>query len=253
MVVCGNNLDPLDFQSPCIRELWGSFLPAGLVLVLYISAVPMPHVLNVLYSPFRNYMTLDEAEALDGTTPVIDKIPSQDDTGETVQLWKAVVFVFVGIIQCFSWTAHASYRLYNNPGDLFGGVLPFLVAMAWMYTIIRPISHLITTSPFDLFSVYLVLFCAGFVRLGGILFDHSVFGSPWPSTITLTALSTNLLVLLVLLIVVLGIPMALPSNKINKKDIVSDGRHVDYNFNNTFSGLFSFSGELHIALGMDHI
>ena len=228
MVLCGNDLDPFDFKSQCVREIWGSFLPAGLVFILCFLSIPMPHALEILCSPFKNYLTLHEAEALDGN---IDKISSQDDMGdsvETVPLWRTVVFVFVGIFQCLSWIVHGSYRLHDDPRDIFGGVLPFLVAIAWLYTIIRPISHPIATSPFDLFSTYLAFFGVGSLRIGGILFDHNVLGSPWPSTITLVALSANLLALFVLLIVVLNIPLALPSNRVNKKDIVSYGIHFNY-------------------------
>ena len=242
MVLCGSNFDPFDFQTQCVRELWGSFLPAGLVLVLCLLSIPMPHVFHILCSPFKTYITLHEAEALDGNTTVIDKMPNQDDAedSETVSIWRVVVFVFVGIIQCLSWIIHGSYRLYNDPRDVFGGVPPFLVAMVWLYTIIRPISHRIATAPFDLFSVYSVLFCAGFLRLGGILFDHNVLGIPWPSAITLVALSANLLALLVLLIVVLNIPLALPSNRINKKDIVSRSLLFYHNSNNTVSRVIQF-------------
>ena len=221
MVLCGNDLDLFDFQSQCVREIWGSFLPAGLVLVLCFLSIPIPHALGILLSPFKPYITLHEAEALDGNT---DKISSQDEMGDSIEkvpFWRTVVFVVVGIIQCLSWTAHGLYRLHNDSRDFFGGVLPFLVAIAWLYTIIRLISHPIATSPFDLFSIYLTLFGVGFLRIGGILFDHIVFGLPWPSTITLVALSANLLALLVLLIVVLNTPLALPSSRINKKDIVS--------------------------------
>jgi hypothetical protein len=219
--VCGNDLDPFDFQSQCVREIWGSFLPAGLVLVLCLLSIPIPHAFDILCSPFKPYLTLHEAEALDGD---VDKMSSQDDmvdSAKKVPVWRTVVFVFLGIMQCLSWISNGSYRLHNDPRDIFGGILPLLVAIAWLYTIIRPISHPIATSPFDLFSIYLTLFCTGFLRIGGVLFDHNVYGSPWPSTITLVALSANLLTLLVLLIVVLNTPLALPSNRINKKDIVS--------------------------------
>jgi hypothetical protein len=252
MVLCGNDLDLFDFKSLCVREIWGSFLPAGLVLVLCILSIPIPHVFDILCSPFKPYLTLHEAEALNGD---IDKISSQDDMGDSVKkvpVWRTVVFVFVGIIQCLSWIAHGLYRLHNDPRDIFGGLLPFLVAIAWLYTIIRPITHPIATSPFDLFSIYLVLFCVGSLRIGGILFDH-VFGLPLPSTITLVALSANLLALLVLLIVVLNTPLTLPSNRINKKDIVSYGLLSKYCVDNFLLGLFNFSRELHITLGMDYI
>ena len=253
MVLCGNDLDPFDFQSQCVREVWGSFLPAGLVLFLCLLSIPIPHALDFFFSPFKTYLTLHEAEAFDGN---IDNISSQDDIGDSVgsvPLWRTVVFVFVGIIQCLSWIAHGSCRLHNDPRDVFGGLLPFLVAIAWLYTIIRPISHPIAVSPFDLFSIYLVLFCVGSLRIGGIFFDHNVIGLPWPSSITLVALSANLLALLVLLIVVLNIPLALPSNRINKKDIVSYDLNFNYCLNIVLLGLFDFSRELHITLGMDYI
>ena len=228
MVLCGSDLHPFDFQSECVRDLWGSFLPAGLVLILCVLSIPIPHALDILCSPFKTYLTLHEAEALDGNTTVIDEISAQSD--DTVPLWRAVVFVFVGIIQCLSWIVHGSYRLYNDPRDVPGGVLPVLVAIPWFYTIIRPITHPVATSPFDLFSIYLVLFSVGFLRLGGILYDHNILGSPWPSAITLATQSANLLVLLLLLIVALKIPLALPSNRINTKDIVSRRLCFDYNF-----------------------
>ena len=253
MVLCGNDHGPFDFKSQCIREIWGSFLPAGLVLFLCFLSIPIPHSLDALWSPFKTYLTLRGAEALDGE---IDKISSQDDMGNSVErvpLGRTVVFVFGGIIECFSWIAHGLYRLHNDPRDIFGGALPFLVSIAWLYTIIRPITHPIATSPLDLFSLYLVLFFVGSLRIGGIFFDHNVFDLPWPSTITLVALSANLLALLVLLIVVLNTPLALPSNKINKNDIVSYGPHFKYFLDNVFSGLFNFSRELHITLGMDYI
>ena len=70
MVLCGNasDLDPFDFQSQCVREIWGSFLPAGLVLrvVLCFFSIPIPHAFPILCSPFKPYLTLHEAEALDG-------------------------------------------------------------------------------------------------------------------------------------------------------------------------------------------
>ena len=224
MGLCDDVLDPFDFQSQCVRELWSSLLPAGLVLVLCFLSIPIPHVLDILCTPFKPYTTLQEAEALDSDATAIDKLSGQHDTSnlESVPLWRSVLIVFVGIIQCLSWIAYGSYQFYNDPSDMLSSVLPFLVAIAWLYTIIRPITHPIATSPFDLFSIYLVLFCVGLLRVGGILFDHNVFSSPWPSTLTLIALSANLLASLVLLIVVLSTPLALPSNRINKKDIVRD-------------------------------
>lgn len=219
MVFCGNNIDSFDFQSQCIRELWSSFLLAGLILILCFLSIPFPYVFDNLCTPFKTYLHLHEAEALDSNEMVVDKISGHP--GEFVPLWRAVILVSLGIIQCLYSIALGSYRLYTDSRDVLGGIFPFLVAIPWLYSIIRPISHPIVTSPLDLFSIYLVLFSVGILKIGGIVFDHNVLGLPWPSTLTLVALSANILALLVLLIVVLTIPLALPSSGINMKDIVS--------------------------------
>ena len=49
---------------------------------------------------------------------------------------------------------------FNDPRDIFGGLLPFLVAIAWLYTKIRPIP--IPSPPRPIF--YLLVLC----RIGGI-------------------------------------------------------------------------------------
>ena len=61
----------LDFQNPCIRATWAALLPAALVFVLCLSAVPLPHVAplarkltSLLKAPFQPFLTLEEAEAL---------------------------------------------------------------------------------------------------------------------------------------------------------------------------------------------
>lgn len=223
-MVCGIiNPDPFDFQSQCIRELWSSFLPAGLVLlILCWSFIPIPPVFDLFFAPFKTFLELHEAEALESNETVTSSQDSDDATDQqSVPLWRTVAPVFVGFIQCLSWIALAFYRLHIDPQDVLGGVLPFFTAITWLYSIIRPISHPIVTSPFDLFLLYMALFCVGSLQIGGIVFDHNILGSPWPSTLTLAALSANILASLALLIVVLSIPLALPSNRINKEDIVS--------------------------------
>lgn len=223
---------PFDFGNACIRASWSAFLPAALVFALCLSAIPIPRlfrpVLELLRSPFKSYITLHEAEAIDITAVVGETGLDNDDAVDLVgvpkqvPVWRTVVFVFVGITQAFCWVANGAYGFYSDQESIWNGGLSFFVAAAWMYTVLRPIARPTATPPFDMFALYLALFLAAVLQLGGVIFDHSVLGVPLPSTLTLVALTMNLVVIFVLLTVVLSMPLAIPSSRVDKKDIVSD-------------------------------
>jgi hypothetical protein len=74
--------------------------------------------------------------------------------------------------------------------------------------------------PYDLFVVYCAHLVMGILLLGGELFDYGVVGSTPPMLVTL-ALSANLAAVLGLLVVLGSMPLAVPSNRVKKEDIVS--------------------------------
>jgi len=183
MGICGD-YGLLDFRSSCIRASWSAFLPAAVVFGLCFIAIPIPkparRAFSSLGSPFKPFVTLQEAEALD-----VKALGVEEDEGATelltfIPLWRTVLFVFVGIMECFCWTAAGAYGLYNHNGN---PILPFLVALSWLYTAIRPIARPTATPPYGLFAIYLVLFITSILQIGGFIFDHGVSGLPPVRTI----------------------------------------------------------------------
>uniref|UniRef100_A0A8H8CJP6 Multidrug resistance-associated ABC transporter n=1 Tax=Psilocybe cubensis TaxID=181762 RepID=A0A8H8CJP6_PSICU len=226
---------PLDFSSQCVRLSWSAFLPAVFVFALCLSTIPLPQparrILRFLGAPFKTYLTLHEAEAIDITG---EKGFDGDDTEIVLEvshiapLWRTVVFVFVGIVQCFCWVAHGSFLIYNDTTDIWAGVASFLVAFAWMYTVVRPIVIPPATGPADMFTLYLILLFTSILQFGGALFDNRVLGAPPPSNLALLGMLTNLLSLILLLSVVVTIPLALPSNRVDPKEIGHSVSPEDY-------------------------
>ncbi|KDR78080.1 hypothetical protein GALMADRAFT_224469 [Galerina marginata CBS 339.88] len=239
MGVCGE-YGPWDFRSSCVRASWSAFLPAALVFALCISgcSIPIPQpvrrVFAIIAAPFRTYLTLHEAEAIDITAVAGEKSLDGEDAevvlevSNFVPLWRTVVFVFVGIVQSFSWIAVGSYRLYNDSTDVWRAIFSFFVATSWLYTVIRPIVRPTATSPYDLFSLYLILLTSAILQFGGTLFDHTVLAAPLPSSFVLFGLVTNLLSVVLLLVVVVTMPMASPSNEVNRKEIGQSISPEDY-------------------------
>lgn len=230
MGLCDDD-SPLDFGSPCIRASWSAFLPAALVFALCVSAVPLTRpirrLLRPLGAPLQSYLTLHEAEAIDITAVAGEPGLDDEDRVDSVEVpglvpvWRTVVFVFVGIVQAFCWVAAGAFRLYNNQENVWDGVFSFVVAASWMYTVLRPIARPTATPPYDMFALYLAFFFTSILQLGGVIFDHSVLGVSLPSALTLTALIANLVVVFVLLTAILAMPLDIPSNRVDKKDIVS--------------------------------
>lgn len=235
MKLC-DDYGPFDFRSPCVRASWSAFLPAAIVFALCFFSIPVPRPVRRIFgfigSPFNGFITLHEAEALDITAVLGEAALDDEDAVDLVEVpklvpvWRTVVFVFVGIIEAFCWVADGAFRLYNDRSNVWGGVFSFLVAVSWMYTVVRPIARPTPTPPYDMFSIYLALLLAAILQIGGVLFENSVLGVPLPSTFTMTVLIVNLLTIFVLLTVVLTMPLAIPSNRVDKQEIVSYVLHL---------------------------
>ncbi|KAF9459383.1 multidrug resistance-associated ABC transporter [Collybia nuda] len=240
---------PFDFRDPCVRSSWSAIIPATFVVLLCFFSLPVPRPLRKLFgiikSPFEQYLTLHEAEALDLDSSAEDKVVADEDVGVTrievpnvVPLWRAVVFAFLGLLETLCWMSYGSFRFINDSNNVWGGLQAFLIAGAWLYTVLRPIVRPTATPPFDLFAVYCVQLMAGVLLVGGFLFDYSVAGVPLPPTIVIFALSANLVILAALLMVVLNMPLAIPSNRVKKEDI---GRIVSPEDYATLFNWFTFN------------
>ncbi|KAL1733355.1 hypothetical protein EV714DRAFT_246810 [Schizophyllum commune] len=222
LAICGDH-GALDFASSCVRGAWGAFLPAVVVLLLCVSAIPLPakayRVLDTLRSPFRTFLPLHEAEAVDlaeeEEKPALPPITVQ----AVAPLWRTVVLTFVGLVETLCWIATASFTIIVYDGSVWGGLISLIVAATWLYATVRPVMRPPITVPWDLFVLYCAHLIGAVLNIGGIIFDHDVYSTPLPSPVALTARILHLAAVVFLLAIVLQTPLDIPSDRVNKEDI----------------------------------
>lgn len=223
--VCGES-GPFDFGSPCIRASWGAFIPAlfvfGLCFFSSPLAGPFRKALASLCSPLKPFLTVQEAEALcvDETIRRDDERESEVVRVEHFPRWHTVVFVAIGLLECLSWTISGAFQLYEGPINVWAAVIPFLVSISWLYSAVRPIVRPIITSPYDLFVLYGILFCAAVLRSCGILSDQIFLGVPPPANFTFMTLIADLVCAFVGLGTTLAMPLGIPGPTMDKNEIV---------------------------------
>ncbi|KAG2143718.1 hypothetical protein DEU56DRAFT_792331 [Suillus clintonianus] len=218
----------LDLSNACVRASLSAIVPAVLVSACLFSIPRIPAfarpLTNAIKSPFRNFLTLREAEALDiqeGNTcdVVVDN---------TVPLWHTVLLSFVALVQALVWTAVGAYSIIMNKAHIWTGIAPLLIAATWIYASCKPVFWPKPTIHYDLFALFMIHFVFGIVLLGGTLYEHEVFGVPLPPHLPFLGLISNLIAILVVLTVVGNMPFELPSNRIKKEDIYVKHSPEDY-------------------------
>ncbi|EGN91771.1 hypothetical protein SERLA73DRAFT_157398 [Serpula lacrymans var. lacrymans S7.3] len=232
--LCGNN-GPFDFSDPCIRASWSSLFPAALVFALCVFSIPIPSrirkLIQSLCAPVEPYLTLHEAEALDTAAATDSAATTPEDVVEvqnTVPLWRTLVLACVALLQALLWVGIGSYAVLTDKTHIWTGISSFLVAVSWLYASCRPVFSPKATVPFDLFVLYIIHLISGVLLLGGVLYEHRLFGVPLPSKLALTGLVLNLVAVFVVLVTVLKMPFNVPSNRVKKEDIGSTVSPEDY-------------------------
>ena len=221
--------DLYDLPYQCARQLYGSVVLAVILFILAVSAVPSPPILTKAFSNitpvFKQFLTLSESESLDEKARDAGK-PTPSDSSllksvrQSIPLWRTLCFAFVGMVQSVCWIAVGSYALYSGDADRIVSTFPFVMALGWLYTVLRPLVRPPATPPYDLFTLYIVFLCLVMAQIGGVFYEHGVFGIALPTTPTLLVMAANTASVLVLLGIVLAMPMAQPSEFVNPDDIV---------------------------------
>jgi hypothetical protein len=224
---------PFDFGDPCVRASWSTFIPATFVFVLCLSSLPAPaqarKVIDLIKWPFQPYLTLNEAEALDSSAAQGDFAGDDDDDASvnddalvvTVPLWRTLALTWIALAEALIWLGIGSFRCLDSPFNIWNVIRPILISCTWLYAAMRPVFTSLVTPPKDLFMLYLLQFTAAILLFGGMLFDHNAVGMPLPHFLVVFALTANLVAVGALLAVILNIPLAIPSKRIRKEDIVS--------------------------------
>jgi hypothetical protein len=226
----GTNL--LDFGDPFVRELWATFLPSAFVILFCVTLIPVPGKIRSAWHrisrPLRNSLSLEQAEAYETAYQKAKRSPPDHSTPKSVtSIFRTTTLSGLALLQVLAWLGLGSYSFAVN-AEAQNGFIPVVTALTWLYASLRPIMWPSPTVFYDLFALYLAHLVTGLITLGGLFFDHSVYQLPLPSRIALAARVINLSVVTISLIVVLNMPLAVPSATINEDDVGKSVSPEDY-------------------------
>ncbi|KAF7318109.1 ABC transmembrane type-1 domain-containing protein [Mycena chlorophos] len=210
-----------DLSDACVRSSWAATIPFGAALVCSLLALPLP-IPAVVKQPFAKFLTLHEAEA------AADHVESDEIDVQPVSRWRARVFAFVGVVQSLTWAALAVASLTQNASDKFTVIQLGLVAVTWLYTVVRSVASPPQTAPFDLFVVYALQLLGVGLVLGGYAFEHAYGDAQLPSKFAFGAVVCYAAVTAAMLVLAINIPMNLPSTRVKKEDIGKTVTPEDY-------------------------
>ncbi|KAF7299119.1 ABC bile acid [Mycena indigotica] len=217
MVFCAN-VGLLDLHEACMRSVWAAITPSAIVVVFcavrFSPRLPefVIHRLHTSQTLFQQFLTLQEAEQLI-TSETDDEVAPQLN----LPVWRPLLTV-VGLAQCVVWVAVAAYSFAIEDSAL-SGLLQLLLSASWFYTVMRAITHPAATPPYDLFTLYCLFTITSLLQLGGYVFEHAVDLVPLPSSAILVGLALNLASTLAVLTAVLTMPLGVPSQRVDVRQI----------------------------------
>ncbi|KAH9922425.1 multidrug resistance-associated ABC transporter [Fomitopsis serialis] len=237
--ICRTSGGILDLASPCVREFWSAVLPLVLVAVFLASTLPRPLFVRTavatIQRPFRNFLTLPEAQALDADEKT-ERVAQAD--APPVPLWRSLVLALVALTESLVWLGLACYSLAVSPVDVHHALVGFALASVWLYATVRPIAVPSATPPVDLLVFFTLQLVTSVLTFGGVLFDSNVRGYPSPAPFVLAGHIANLAAIGLLLLVVFYMPLDVPSGKVEKDKIGQSISPEDYT---TLWGWMSFT------------
>ncbi|RDX45811.1 multidrug resistance-associated ABC transporter [Lentinus brumalis] len=223
MTVCGDT-SLATLSDACVREFWAAVIPTALVGLILLAAIPPVHaLLRRARRPFTNFLSLREAEVLIAGDEIV---PEDEDEG--VPLWRTLLLSTVALIETLLWVSVGCYSIVVNPEDTWNGVRDFLVAATWFYATLRPVVWPSAIAPADLLSLFTIHLVCGIVTYFGHLYDRYVYDAPMPTPLRSAAYVVNLFAVAGLLILVLNMPLGIPSKRIKKEDIGKSVSPEDY-------------------------
>lgn len=224
--LCDSGL--FDLTSSCVRETWAAIVPTAFVLVVCLSATPLPvtvrRILRAIQRPFHLFLTLKEAEALNAEIPPEEL---QKNT-PSAPLWRTLLLSLTALAETLAWLILGSYRFAVQPEALWDDLRPFLIAVSWLYATCRPVASPCATPPYDLFILYILRTAFDTLTFGGELYNRTVYGTPLPGTWMLVGQVLNLVASSLLLVVIVSMPLAIPSPSVKREEIGKSVSPEDY-------------------------
>ncbi|KAH9943429.1 multidrug resistance-associated ABC transporter [Epithele typhae] len=184
------------------------------------ACVPL---LRAATAPLANFLTVHEAEAL-----VSDEKTTEEEESPSVPLWRTLILSSVSLVETLLWLGIGCYSLVVNQEETWNGVRDFLVAVTWCFAALRPVVVPPATAPLDLVCLFFIHFVLGIVTFFGLLYDQYVYEIPIPGTLRTTVYIVNLVAVAGLLLLVMKMPLNLPSSQVKKEDIGKTVSPEDY-------------------------
>ncbi|OCH88899.1 multidrug resistance-associated ABC transporter [Obba rivulosa] len=213
----------------CARTFWRAAVPLAFLAVVLLTFVPLPAALRTpaarLARPFTNFLTLPEAEALLAADGAPAGRAGKD--APRVPLWRSLLLSWIALGETLAWLTVGSYRLVSDPLHPSDGLQYVAVALPWFYAALRPIVAPAATVPLDLLVLVVLELVLNALAFGGLLYDHTIYDYPLSSA-ELAAHVVNLCTIAVLLLVILQMPLAIPSPRIKKDSIGKTVSPEDY-------------------------
>lgn len=222
----------LDFGDQFVRELWACILPSAFVILFCATLIPVPGRVRSAWQrvsrPFRNSLTLEQAEAYEAVHEKTKHSPPDHFTPKSVtSIFRTTTLSGLALLQVLAWLGLGSYKFAVGT-KIWHGILPVVTAATWLYASLRPIAWPSRTVFYDLFALHLTRLVTELIILGGLFFDHSVYQLPLPSWVALAARVINLSVITISLVIVLNMPFAVPSPTVNEDDVGKSVSPEDY-------------------------
>ncbi|KAJ7104541.1 hypothetical protein C8R43DRAFT_906911 [Mycena crocata] len=197
--------NPFAFDDACIRASWSALLPTGLVLIFCIASIPAPAIIKpyktFLLEPFQEFLTLEEAEALAGTQTV----PTEESLFPQSK-GTSIIVACAALLELLLWIGVGIFHVTYGTTPI-GKILPFIFAAPWFYAFLYPlVAQPIIAAPMHLFCLFSFELAGAILLLGGELFEYETLSGN-----LVVPLAANLVLTSFLLVVILRLPLAVPT------------------------------------------
>lgn len=217
------------WTNECNRAYFEALPPFILAILLILIALPswshaerLRRFAHAIKGPCHEFLTLEEAELL-----ILDNKELTSESwafGETRKppLWRTACFTGIALGETVVWFVLGSYHLAVSDGGVveYTAVAPFFKAISWIPATVLPVIKPKLTPSYGLLAFYFSQLVTGAFRFGAILYDHDASGIS-STTWTVLGAIAHLSMITVLLLIVLFMPVNLPSSEEVSKKIVS--------------------------------
>ncbi|KAF5326729.1 hypothetical protein D9619_003945 [Psilocybe cf. subviscida] len=228
MLPC-DDAGPLDVLDTCVRDTWAAALPVAVVLVLLLASIPWPAVLSqalgIVGAISDPFLTLREAEALESLDSDNGAPAVAVDDKAMITGWRQIILVSIAVLQFLCSTGVAGWLLSVRDGDsslTWRGTCALIIAFSWLYAaacLILSSKKARSAFPYDLFMLILVFLVGAMLKLGGVVYDHIVFGFEYPPRLRMVMLIANVVSVAGAIGILLATPIGYPSHVVDPKDI----------------------------------